>query len=121
VPVIHLDQSVLATLQEVMEDEYSTLLEVFLQDSEARIVRIRHLMAQVPVDLLEVSMTAHSFKGSSSNMGAMRLVELCRELEDRTRERQVDGLARLLASVEDEYSIVRRLFDAELQLLVAHH
>lgn len=120
-PVIHLDQSVLATLQEVMEDEYSTLLEVFLQDSEARIVRIRHLMAQVPVDLLEVSMTAHSFKGSCSNMGALRLVELCRELEDRTREQQVDGLAQLLASVEDEYSIVRRLFDAELQLLVAHH
>ncbi|RMO36508.1 hypothetical protein ALQ43_04477 [Pseudomonas savastanoi pv. glycinea] len=31
---IHLDYSVLNALQEVMEDEYPTLLDVFLKDSE---------------------------------------------------------------------------------------
>lgn len=38
---IHLDYSVLNALQEVMEDEYPTLLDVFLKDSEQRIAQLR--------------------------------------------------------------------------------
>ena len=40
---IHLDYSVLNALQEVMEDEYPTLLDVFLKDSEQRVEQLRQI------------------------------------------------------------------------------
>jgi HPt (histidine-containing phosphotransfer) domain-containing protein len=103
-----------------MEDEYPTLLDVFLKDSESRISRLRQLMGVGALDLQELSMMAHSFKGSSGNMGALRLAELCRELEERSRCGESEGLCELLAALDSEYSTVRRLFDAERQFFIAH-
>lgn len=118
--LVHLDYSVLTTLQEVMEDEYPTLLEVFLKDSEYRVSRMRQVMGTQAYDLQELSLMAHSFKGSSGNMGAVQLAELCRELEEHTRRGESAGLDELLAAVEHEYAIVRQLFDAERRSFIVH-
>ena len=118
--VVHLDYSVLTTLQEVMEDEYPALLDVFLKDSEYRILQLRHLVGASAFDLQELSLMAHSFKGSSGNMGALHLAELCRELEERSRRGESEGLHDLLGGIDSEYSTVRRLFDAERQFFTAH-
>lgn len=115
----HLDYSVLSALQDVMEDEYPTLLDVFLHDSESRIVRLRQILGGPAFDLQELCMMAHSFKGSSSNMGALQLAALCHQLEERSRRQDVAGLGDLLLSIDHEYSAVRRLFDAERQLFRA--
>jgi HPt (histidine-containing phosphotransfer) domain-containing protein len=122
---IHLDYGVLRTLQDVMEDEYSTLLDIFLDDSEQRISQLRlilqsHSDGSGAFDLQELSMMAHSFKGSCGNMGALHLADLCRELEDRSRLEKVSGLEDLLASIDLEYTTVRQLFDAERQLHGVH-
>lgn len=118
---IHLDYSVLSTLQEIMEDEYPTLLDVFLDDSEHRIARLQQMLqgyagGSGAFDLQELSLMAHSFKGSSGNMGALHLADLCRELEERSRREEVSGLEDLLASIDLEYVTVRRLIDVERQL-----
>ncbi|KFE57797.1 histidine kinase [Pseudomonas syringae] len=117
--MIHLDYSVLSALQEVMEDEYPSLLDVFLNDSELRVARMRQFMCGPAFDLQELSMMAHSFKGSSSNMGALQLAALCHQLEERSRRGEVVGIEDLLISIDMEYSTVRRLFDAERQLFIA--
>ncbi len=122
---IHLDYSVLRALQEIMEDEYATLLDVFLDDSEHRMTRLRQMLkgrsdGSGVFDLQELSLMAHSFKGSSGNMGALHLADLCRELEERSRREEVRGLEDLLASIDIEYVTVRRLFDAERQLHSVH-
>jgi HPt (histidine-containing phosphotransfer) domain-containing protein len=121
VSAIHLDYSVLSTLQEIMEDEYPTLLDVFLDDSEHRIARLQQMLqgyagGSGAFDLQELSLMAHSFKGSSGNMGALHLADLCRELEERSRREEVSGLEDLLASIDLEYVTVRRLIDVERQL-----
>jgi HPt (histidine-containing phosphotransfer) domain-containing protein len=121
VSAIHLDYSVLSTLQEIMEDEYPTLLDVFLDDSEHRITRLQQMLqgyagGSGDFDLQELSLMAHSFKGSSGNMGALHLADLCRELEERSRREEVAGLEDLLASIDLEYVTVRRLIDVERQL-----
>lgn len=118
---IHLDYSVLRALQEIMEDEYATLLDVFLDDSEHRMTQLRQMLkvrsdGSGVFDFQELSLMAHSFKGSSGNMGALHLADLCRELEERSRREEVRGLEDLLASIDIEYVTVRRLFDAERQL-----
>nr|WP_245399141.1 Hpt domain-containing protein [Pseudomonas syringae] len=102
-----------------MEDEYPTLLDVFLKDSEQRIAQLRQAVETGSLDLQELSLTAHSFKGSSSNMGALRLSDLCRQLEDRAREHQSSGLAELVGKIDSEYLTIRGLFNAERQFFVS--
>jgi len=118
---IHLDYSVLNTLQEVMEGEYPTLLEIFLKDSEQRVSQLRQALNSASVDLQapdlqELSLMAHSFKGSSGNMGALRLAELCEQLEERSRREERLGLDELISKIDTEYGTVRSLFDAEREL-----
>ncbi len=107
---IHLDHDVLNALQEVMEDEYPTLLDTFLQDSETRLTQLHG--TQDPDQLLSA---AHSFKGSSSNMGARRLAELCSELEQRAKQKSLAGIEQLVGEIDGEFAIVRRLYSEERQ------
>ena len=113
---IHVDSAVLSALQDVMEDEYPTLLDVFLKDSEQRVAQLRQGFDSSSPDLQALSLDAHSFKGSSANMGALQLSELCRQLEDQTRRGKRAGLEQLVAQIYSEYLTVRRLFSAERQL-----
>lgn len=112
----HLDSSVLIALQDVMEEEYPTLLDVFLKDSEQRVAQLRQCLNGPAPDLQALSLDAHSFKGSSGNMGALQLSELCRQLEEQARRGQREGLELLVDQISSEYLTVRRLFDAERQL-----
>lgn len=106
----HLDRNVLTALQEVMEDEYPTLLDIFLTDSEERLEVLRN--AETAESL---GATAHSFKGSSSNMGATRLAELCSELEQRAKRKPLEGIEQLIGEIDGEFAIVRPLYEAERQ------
>ncbi|WP_434563012.1 Hpt domain-containing protein [Pseudomonas sp. R1-6] len=101
---IHLDLDVLSTLKEVMEDGYPELLDTFLKDSEARL-RVLHEAR----DAQMLSATAHSFKGSSGNMGAIRLAELCGELEQRAKEPSLRGIESLVNEIDSEFAHVRTL------------
>lgn len=123
--VIHLDDNVLSTLRDVMEDEFPTLLEVFLKDSDERIDALHQSLnpadpaAPAAPDLLALGLNAHSFKGSSSNMGAVHLADLCRQLEELARSPHPVATPDLLASIqeiESEYRLVRGLYEAERRL-----
>jgi HPt (histidine-containing phosphotransfer) domain-containing protein len=105
---IHLDRDVLSTLKEVMEDGYPELLDTFLNDSEAR---LRVLLEAR--DAEQLSATAHSFKGSSSNMGAIRLAELCGELEQRAKQPSLGGIEKLVREIDSEFTYVRELCKEE--------
>lgn len=107
---IHIDRKVLSDLQEVMEGGYLNLLETFLADSEER---LRQLYKARNAE--QLGQAAHSLKGSSSNMGAIRLAELCHELELRAGQSATDGIARLVGEIDGEFAIVRRLCEQELQ------
>ncbi|MDL5595498.1 MULTISPECIES: Hpt domain-containing protein [Pseudomonas] len=109
------DRDVLSALQEVMEDGYPELLDTFLADSEAR---LRELQKTADADAL--SSVAHSFKGSSSNMGATRLAELCQELEQHARDKSPSEIIKLVADIHDEFADVRPVYEAERQRSPAH-
>lgn len=111
---IHLDLDVLSALQEVMEDEYSTLLDTFLTDSNERLSLLHKTN-----DAETLGATAHSFKGSCSNMGAIRLAQLCNELEQRVREIPLEGLKKLVSEIDVEFAIIRPLYEAERQRSIA--
>ena len=110
---MHVDNHVLNALREVMEDEFALLLDTFLSDSDERLRLLRQAQAQG--DAQAMRMAAHSFKGSCSNMGAVLLAGLCKQLEDLARREQLDDVAPLLGHIEREFAIVRILFKSERQ------
>jgi HPt (histidine-containing phosphotransfer) domain-containing protein len=111
--VDHLDNRVLAVLQDVMDAEYPVLLDTFLVDSEERLRLLQVATDAGQAD--DLRQAAHSFKGSCSNMGATLLAELCRELEESARREQLEAAPDLLERIEREFAIVRILYRAERQ------
>lgn len=106
----HVDRGVLSALQEVMEEGYADLLDIFLADSEARI----NVLRTTDSTALLVA-TAHSFKGSSSNMGAVRLTELCHQLEQRAKDLPCAAVQELVGEIDREFAAIRPLYEAERQ------
>lgn len=105
---IHIDRKVLRDLQEVMEDGYLCLLETFLSDSDKRLSQLHEAK-----NATELGHAAHSFKGSSGNMGAVVLAELCRQLEERVRQQSLYGIEDLINQIDHEYEAVRQLYAEE--------
>ena len=75
----HLDVEALAELQDVMEDEFDVLIQTYLADSRSRIDGLKEALATA--DPEHFAKTAHSFKGSCGNMGALALQQACEEAE----------------------------------------
>lgn len=109
-----IDQKVLSDLQEVMEDGYLQLLETFLEDSERRISQLHGAKSAS-----ELGMAAHSFKGSSGNMGAAALAELCHQLEARVRQQPLYGIEDLINRIDLEYLEVKRFYRNERERVSA--
>ncbi|QXH50055.1 Hpt domain-containing protein [Pseudomonas fakonensis] len=107
---MHIDHKVLSDLREVMEDGYLQLLETFLEDSERRLSQLHEAK-----DAEELGLAAHSFKGSSSNMGAVGLARLCQQLEERVRQVPLYGIEDLINRIDQEYSEVQRFYRSERQ------
>ncbi|MGK9568385.1 Hpt domain-containing protein, partial [Salmonella enterica subsp. enterica] len=57
---------------------------------------------------------AHSFKGSSGNLGAVRLAQLCQRLEVESVELSAD-LGALVDQIDHEFALVRPLYESERQ------
>lgn len=110
---IHLDQNVLASLLDVMGEEYPVLLDTFLVDSEERQRHIHEAMAAADAQALRLA--AHSFKGSCSNMGAPMLAGLCKQLEEAARRERLDEAPTLVEQIGREFAIVRILLKSERQ------
>jgi len=104
----HVDRDILDTLREVMEDGYRELLETFLADSESRLHEL-----QDSTSAKALSDVAHSFKGSASNMGAIRLAALCQDLESNAKEKSPEALAQLVADIHSEFADVRPVYENE--------
>lgn len=106
----HVDHEALSALREVMEDSYPELLDTFLADSENR---LRELQQTADADAL--SSVAHSFKGSSSNMGAVGLAALCQQLEERVKQSPAYGVEDLVNRIDSEYRQVKCFYLLECE------
>ena len=108
---IHMDPEVLSGLQEVMEGEYPKLLDTFLDDSQKRVEALR----KARDDAKALGRIAHSFKGSSGNLGAVRLAQLCQRLEVESVESAVGDLGELVDQIDREFALVKPLYESERQ------
>ncbi|CAI8785737.1 Hpt domain-containing protein [Pseudomonas serboccidentalis] len=111
----HIDREALSVLREVMEEGYPELLDTFLADSESRLHQL-----QETADAEQLSGVAHSFKGSASNMGAVRLAKLCQELEAGAKNSSPAEIVKLVADIGSEFAEVRPVYEDERQHALTH-
>ena len=102
----HLDLDTIKELKIIMGDEYSLLLETFINDSVIRINTVAEAVAAQNPDAIR--RTAHSLKGSAGNMGAVRLSLICKSLEELGASGIVQGASLLLEEMQNEYQLVSR-------------
>ena len=103
----HVDLAALQELKSVMEGEFGLLIDTFLNDSAQRIQALTGAIAAGNAEMVRA--TAHSFKGSASNLGASNLTELCRELEDMGRAGVLSSAPSLFTSIKIEYDAVQNI------------
>lgn len=101
----HLDIEALDELKQIMGDEFSLLIDTFINDSIVRLETIKE--AVVAEDPEAIRRTAHSFKGSAGNMGARHLTDLCRRLEELGHSGSSNGAESLLEQLTTEYESVK--------------
>ena len=74
-----LDVEVVSELQDIMGQDFQMLVESFQRDGEQRLAALDQAFAQGDANTLRSQ--AHSFKGSSSNLGTTYVAGLCMDLE----------------------------------------
>lgn len=107
--VRHLDTQALMELQQLLGDDFPDLVETFLKDSAQRIDELELTIESTVAE--DVRYAAHSFKGSSMNLGALRLSELCRQLEEMAHQGRLFRSTDCLEQIKVEFELVA----AELQ------
>ncbi|MBA2269066.1 MAG: PAS domain S-box protein [Chthoniobacterales bacterium] len=105
-----IDQSMLERLRDLQEegepDLLAELVEMFLPDASARLKTLRGAVKRG--DERFVERAAHTLKGSALNMGAVRMSEICAELEEVGRSGDLVRALQLLDQLDAEFSRVSR-------------
>jgi len=94
------DRSNLETLKEIIGDDLKEILFNFIKTSPEMIEQIKHALNTEDADALRLH--AHTLKGSSANIGAVKLPDLSFELERKGIDGVTKGLEDNLLNVETE-------------------
>jgi two-component system, sensor histidine kinase and response regulator len=81
------------------------VVELYLSSTPTLLQTLRE--AESGGDAEKLKAAAHSFKSSSANLGALKLADVCKELETLGRAGSTVGALPLLMQVEEEYRMVR--------------
>ena len=82
-------------------DVLAEIFNLFLDEVPKRIDALRS--AVISGDAVKVQRTAHSLKGSSGNIGARAMHEVCRQLDERAKGGDLNTLQPLVDTLVTEY------------------
>ena len=89
------------------EDLYKRIIQYFLSDSKERIQAVKS--AQQKQDLEQFKAQIHSIKGAASNIGALKTMALCKEIEKQiadTQDLQTENIKVKIHMLIEELSVV---------------
>ncbi|MES9871593.1 MAG: ATP-binding protein [Candidatus Sedimenticola sp. 6PFRAG7] len=96
-----IDKEVITELYEIMEDDFTSLIEAFLTNSPVCLDQIEAGIREG--DCKHAIIPAHSLKSSSANVGAMALSELAKKMEFAARDDDIDRLQDGIMELREEY------------------
>ena len=110
---------ILRNVIEMMESHdpelLSRLVGQFIQDAGACVEAIQRAVDADQAD--GMAKEAHGLKGISRNIGAVRLAELCSQIEQLGKSRNFEGIENQLVILQQEFARVTNLLEAELRQL----
>ena len=96
-----LDAEVVSELQDIMGQDCQMVVESFQRDGEQRLAALDQAFAGDDAGTLRSQ--AHSFKGSSSNLGAIHVAGLCMELETLSSSGDLANAPALIHSLKQHF------------------
>ncbi len=107
----HLDPTVIKQLKSIVSGDSSTFIRNILTNYLGSGDKaLKDLTGSVSSgNLRETGHLVHSLKSSSANIGAQRLSELCRRLEEKTRNHNTSDIQQDLTEIVEEYARVESL------------
>ena len=85
-------------------DEYIELIELFLETGSNDLKGIEDALADN--DARMVAEYSHSLKGASGNLGLTEIYEKARDIEDRSRDNDLDGIADVIQEINQHFKII---------------
>ncbi len=111
-----MDRSVIDGLKDLREpgqpDPLRELVELFFRDAEPRVAQMN--AAAESGDLAKLGASAHTLKGSASNLGARRLSGLCSKIEKQAKAGDKSAIE-LLPAAAAEFEAVKEILRKELE------
>ena len=89
------------------------LIEIYLQDTPLRLVELE--AALTAKDISAFTRAAHTIKGSSSNFGAVKLVQLSHTLEMQGKSGDLSASTESCGKIKAEYALVAQTLSAIAQ------
>jgi PAS domain S-box-containing protein len=107
-----LNHAMVNTLREELgEDDLREIVGLYRKEARKQVNNLRNVIGKQ--DAKQLSAIAHSFKGSSGNIGAQTVMELAARLEQIGRKGVLDGAEALLAQIEKEVERAEKAFEEE--------
>lgn len=97
-----LNKTQLTEIQQLLEDNFSTLIELFLQDSKKHIKTITQW--ETTAQNSSVMMAAHTLKSSAANLGLDKLASQCSLIEAACDQNQDQDIPELIANLNHLYA-----------------
>lgn len=111
-----LDQAALDNIRKLQRDGgpdiLAKIVNLYLKNAPPMLEKLQEAVATGNAELLRG--TAHSFKSSSANLGASKLSELCRDLENMGREKNLEQALATLGILEFEFESVCNALQSEI-------
>ncbi|HSP35782.1 MAG TPA: response regulator, partial [Thermoanaerobaculia bacterium] len=104
-PASPIDADTIGKLRDLGDDTDDVLgeiIDLYIDDAPLRIEAMRSALAMRDADAL--ASAAHAFKSSSANVGAMRVRDLCAQLEELGGSSVLDAARPVFADLEAEYA-----------------
>ncbi len=109
-----LDEESVSAAKQIMKGKFPTMLQYFLEDTDAYLMRMRTGMAEKKTE--EIVSTAHTIKSSSLQIGAVRMSDIAQEIEEAARAQVENGccdrefFAPLVTRLEETFAATKAAF-----------
>lgn len=110
VPLNPLDWTHLHTLSDYDSDFEMTLLELFVEDCQPKLSKLREAIAQT--NLTQIECLSHYIKGASANIGAEYMQHYAHQIEHQVRHTQLTCLDLEMNRLETAFSVVQDIWAA---------
>jgi HPt (histidine-containing phosphotransfer) domain-containing protein len=107
-----LDQKIIKNLAAVLNDEnvIQDLLQTFIEEGSRQIDEMGSALETANFEL--ISRLAHTLKGSSGNLGALQLSDLCFQLEKAAEKTETEIVGSLINQIRISFGATKSALEA---------